>query len=67
MYTCPRCGSTEFAIDEIEYRDGFAQVSLEVMCRNCGGYQGDLDVNVKVRMCNPWRNRDWETTIERDL
>ena len=49
MYTCPRCGSTEFAIDEIEYRDGFAQVSLEVICRNCGGYQGDLDVNVKVK------------------
>lgn len=49
MYTCPRCGSTEFAIDEIEYRDGFAQVSLEVICRNCGGYQGDLNVNVKVK------------------
>ena len=49
MYTCPRCGSTEFAIDEIEYRDGFAQVSLEVICRNCGGYQGDLNVNVKFK------------------
>ena len=45
MYTCPRCGSTEFAIDEIDYK----KVSLEVICRNCGGYQGDLNVNVKVK------------------
>lgn len=49
MYTCPRCGSTEFAIDEIDYKNDFAQASLEVVCKNCGGYQGDLDVNVKVK------------------
>lgn len=44
-YSCPRCGSFEFAIDIVAYKKGFAQESYDVMCRNCGGYQGELDVN----------------------
>ena len=51
MYTCPRCGSTEFAIDEVETRtqSRLLEPTLEVICKNCGGYQGDLDVNVIVK------------------
>ena len=52
MYTCPRCGSTEFAIDEFETRSLEGRIlepTLEVICKNCSGYQGDLDVNVKVK------------------
>ena len=45
-YSCPRCGSLEFAIDTIDYKN---KISLDVLCRNCGGYQGDLDVNVKIQ------------------
>lgn len=49
MYCCPRCGSTEFAIDEqeeIKYtkNNKIAKVNIQydVMCRNCGEYQGGL-------------------------
>ena len=45
-YACSRCGSNDFAIDTIEDVDFDAvSVTYDVMCRNCGGYQGILDVN----------------------
>lgn len=55
-YYCPRCGSNEFAIDEYEeidytseYKIKAVQTRYEVGCRNCGGYVGDLDINVKMK------------------
>ena len=44
-YECPRCGSHEFAIDEIEVKK---EVTLDVMCRCCGCWQGELNQNPKV-------------------
>ena len=55
-YNCPRCGSNEFAIDEYENikytgenKIKAVHTNYEICCRNCGGYIGDLDVNVKVK------------------
>lgn len=47
-YSCSRCGSTEFAIDVIP-AERFKE-TYEVMCRNCGGYQGELDINVRISL-----------------
>ena len=40
-YTCRRCGSTQFAIDVL--RLGLHE-ELDVVCRNCDTYQGELVV-----------------------
>lgn len=45
-YECPRCGSLDFAIDIIE--NGLQGYIYDIMCRNCGGYQGEMDVNKNI-------------------
>lgn len=47
-YDCSRCGSTEFVIDEISHPD--FTIEYEITCPNCGGYQGNMDVNVQPVM-----------------
>lgn len=50
QYECHRCGSTDFKIDisTLNLSSGphhkYHQEYL-VMCPNCGGYQGQLDIN----------------------
>lgn len=53
-YLCPRCDSADFAIDVIQYKKGFAQESYDVVCRNCGGLQGELDVNAQTGIQEPY-------------
>ena len=45
IYSCSRCGSTDFAIDIVPYTIAFAQEEYQVMCRNCGKYQGTMENN----------------------
>ena len=40
-FACNRCGSIDFAVD-VTSRGYFDE--LDVVCRNCGSYQGELIV-----------------------
>lgn len=40
QYFCNECGSTEFAVDITNL--GANHDELDVVCRNCDAYQGEL-------------------------
>ena len=39
--TCPRCGANEWSLDD-------HKETIEVLCRNCGGWIGNLDQNITI-------------------
>ena len=55
---CIRCGSTEFAIDELtELDNGRTVIVLNVLCRNCNLLQGKITPHSK----GFWAQNDLKT------